>query len=73
MRFQHLGYFLEYHSNGKFIGTVNIEKADRDIVGYDGRQKNIATETIIMDKGRKIKKGVEYTTYLYPLCGKVLK
>lgn len=70
--FEHLGYFKEYYVGGKFIGTVNCDK-DREVVGYDGRKKEMLTDKITLDNGRKIKANTEVMTLLYPLCGKVLK
>ena len=70
--FENLGYFLEFWVDGKFIGTKNTTEKDREIFGYDGRTTHQAQADIIVEK-RKIKKGVEYMTIMYPLCGKAIK
>lgn len=68
--FEQIGYFLEYYVDNKYIGSLNINKPDRDKIGYNGKIKSIATEDIKLKK-RKIKKGQEYLTLLYPLNGRV--
>ena len=69
VKFEHIGYFVEYMQGNKYIGSVNLEKADREIIGYYGRQDHIATEDIIF-KNKRICKGESYHTRLYPLCGR---
>lgn len=68
--FQHLGFFREYIINTKLIGTDTIKKPDREGIGYYSTQKHIADSDIILDNKKKIKKGQEYYTRIYPLCGK---
>jgi len=68
--FENLGYFKEYYIDKKFIGTVICEK-DRDLIGYEGRKKEITTEVIEFKNKKKIKAGIEVITILYPLCGKI--
>jgi len=70
--FEHLGYFKEYWVNKKFIGTIPCEDDGRE-VGYAGRKKEILTEDIMLSRGKKIKKGTEVVTAIYPLCGKTLQ
>ncbi len=67
--FKDLGFFREYFVNGKFIGTVLIDKPDRDIIGYYGRIDATATENIKLQSNKIIKKGTNYYTRIYPLCG----
>lgn len=69
IRYDIFGYFVEYMQNGKYMGSINIEKPDRDVVGYCGRQYHTATEDIIF-KNKRIRKGEQYYTHLYPLCGR---
>ena len=59
--FEHLGWFREYFVNGKYIGTVKCEK-DREVVGYDGRVTETTTDFILLDNGKKIKRGTEGIT-----------
>lgn len=70
-QFEHLGFFREYYIDGKYIGTKRCEK-DRQEIGYIGRKWETTTAIVSLDFGRKIKKGVEIQTILYPLCGKKL-
>lgn len=69
-QFQELGYFLEFMVNSKLIGTKLIDQPDRKEIGYYSTQKHIATEDIIFDNKKRIKKGQDYYTRLYPLCGR---
>jgi hypothetical protein len=64
-----IGYFEEFIIDGKFIGTKNCEKQEREI-GYYGKKTNIANEKIILDNKKTIKKGQEYYTRYYPLNGR---
>jgi len=66
--FQELGYFKEYYVNNKYVGTLPCEK-DREVIGYNGRQKEIITAKIVFKNNKSIKAGIEVETFLYPLCG----
>jgi len=68
--FTDIGFFIEYHQNGKFIGTTLIDKNERENIGYYSRVDSIAEEDILLKNNKKIKKGSKYHTYIYPLCGK---
>tara|TARA_R100000750_G_C2325840_1_gene88134 strand:- start:332 stop:601 length:270 start_codon:yes stop_codon:yes gene_type:complete len=70
IRYETFGYFLEYMVNGKYMGSINIEKPDREKIGYCGRKYNVAINDIVFSNKKKIKKGTEYYTHLYPLCGR---
>jgi hypothetical protein len=67
--FKESGFFLEYMIDGKFIGTTLIDTPDRKEVGYYGRINAVATEDLKIGK-KIIKKGTNYYTRMYPLCGK---
>ena len=67
--FEYLGYFLEYLVDGKFIGVINIDKPDREEIGYYGKIDAIAEKDIIFKNKKRIKKGQHYYTRMYPLCG----
>ena len=67
--FKESGFFLEYMIDGKFIGTTLIDTPDREEVGYYGRINAVATEDLKIGK-KIIKKGTNYYTRMYPLCGK---
>lgn len=68
-QFQNLGYFLEYLVDGKYIGSVNISEPDRKEVGYYGRIDAVAEKDIVFKNKKRIKKGQNYYTRMYPLCG----
>ena len=69
--FENIGFNKDYYYNGKYIGSLNSEK-DRDIFGYNGRKKEILENDIVVKNKKKIKKGEEVTTELFPLNGKLL-
>ena len=71
-QFEKLGYFTDYMIGDKYIGSIIMEKPDRETIGYFGRIYEVATEDIILDNKRKIKKGQSFITMMYPLCGKFL-
>jgi len=71
-QFEQLGYFTDYMIDDKYIGSIIMEKPDRETIGYFGRIDEVATEDIILDNKRKIKKGQSFRTMMYPLCGKFL-
>ena len=70
--FKEIGYFKEYYSKGKFLGTVNNCEKDRDIIGYNGKKVEILESDLILDNNKKIKSLTEVTTMLYPMCGKII-
>lgn len=69
VKYEILGYFVEYWQRGKYLGSINIDKPDRKTMGYDGRQNHVAHKDIIVGKN-KIKQNSEYYTQCYPLCGR---
>lgn len=69
--FQDLGYFKEYYLKNKFIGTLPCEK-DREIIGYNGRQKETTTTKVVFKNKKLIKAGTEVETIIYPLNGKLV-
>jgi hypothetical protein len=73
-KFEDLGFFIEYHSdNGKFLGTTLTKENDRDSIGYYSRLDFIANEDIILQNNKKIKSGTKYRSYIYPMCGKLIR
>ena len=70
--FEQLGYFLEYMIDDKYIGSIIMDKPDREQVGYYGRIDEVATQDIIFKNKKRIKKGQSFYTRMYPLCGKRL-
>tara|TARA_R110000803_G_scaffold23796_1_gene58051 strand:+ start:1904 stop:2125 length:222 start_codon:yes stop_codon:yes gene_type:complete len=67
--FKDIGYFLEYYIDGKYIGTTLIDQPDRDEIGYYGKQEAKADTDIKLQGKKTIKKGTNYYTRMYPLCG----
>jgi hypothetical protein len=70
--FESLGFFIEYLIDGKLIGCRNVDTNDRGCVGYESKQNHTAEETLVFKANKKIKKGTNYQTRIYPLCGKVI-
>lgn len=68
-QFKKLGFYIEYMVDGKYVGSVNIEQPDRKEIGYYGRIDEVATEDIVFGNKKRIKKGTNYYTRMYPLCG----
>ena len=71
IKFEHLGFFLEYIVDGKFIGTKNVDENVSGKIGYESTTHFTAEEDIIL-KNKKIKKGTQYYTRTYPLCGRII-
>lgn len=71
-KFEDLGFFIEYHVNNKYVGSITVLENDRDCIGYYSRKDSIANEDIKFKNNKVIKKGTQYHSYIYPLCGKVI-
>ena len=72
MEFEIVGYSKDYYTRDKkYIGSL-VCKKDRDVFGYLGRKKELLTEDLII-KRKKIKKGNEVLTELFPLNGRIIK
>ena len=63
-------YTKEYYINNKLIGTIILEKPDREKLGYPGKRLEVITEDIIFKK-RIYKAGTEFYTETSPICGKL--
>jgi hypothetical protein len=70
--FELVGYHVDYYQDGKFMGSVRIEKKDRPTCGYQSRILETANQNITIKKNKTIRKGTEFYTELIPLCGKVV-
>lgn len=68
--FENLGFFIEYHIDNKYIGSISIAENNRETIGYYSRIESIATDDIVFKNNKVIKKGTRYTSYVYPMCGK---
>jgi len=66
--FTEFGFFKEYYVDNKYIGQHECEK-DRETYGYPGRVVETLSEDVFLNKGKKIKKGTQVTTIVYPLNG----
>ena len=66
--FKIVGYFKEYYIDKKFIGTLDCKK-DSDVFGYYSKKKVTLDEDVILDNKKKLKKGQEVYTMLFPLNG----
>ena len=69
--FENIGFSKDYYHNGKYIGSLESKK-DRETFGYNGRKKEVLENDIVFKNKKKIKKGEEVTTELFPLNGKLL-
>ncbi|WP_341216116.1 hypothetical protein [uncultured Wocania sp.] len=72
-QFEKLGYFIDYIIDDKYIGSITMEKPDRETIGYYGKITEVAIEDIIFSNKKRIKKGQTFYTIMYPLCGKLIK
>lgn len=70
MEFETHGYIKEYWVDDKSIGTIKCEK-DRDKFGYYGRKTEVLSQDIVLSNRKKIKKGQEVVTMLFPICGRI--
>ena len=61
-----MDFYKEYYQDNKFIGFIPCEK-DREVIGFNGRIKQVAEKDIQIGK-KRIKAGQEFMTILYPLC-----
>lgn len=72
--FQHVNYSKEFYKDGKFVGSLILEKPDRNIMGYSGRRiENISEPFEVKKTSKKItlKAGL-YKTELIQICGKLI-
>lgn len=74
--FEHLGYDIDYWVNSKYVGSIKIQTPDRDQTGYTGRQTYTLADaiTVCKNSGKNITlpAGVQVTTELIPICGKII-
>jgi hypothetical protein len=72
MQFKTVGYSKDFYTlDRKYIGSLVCEK-DREVYGYLGRKKEILAEDIILRK-KKINKGTELLTEIFPLNGRIIE
>lgn len=68
-----VGYSVDYLVQGKYIGSIRLEQADRTVFGYAGRKTETLTEDLQLDNNKKVKAGSVVTTELFPLNGRLIK
>lgn len=69
--FNIFGYYVDYNYQGRYIGSVTIDKPDREVMGYYGKKTHTLEKDLIL-KNKKYKKGTVVTTQCFPLCGKFI-
>lgn len=72
IQFKKIGYFLDYMIADNYIGSIVINEADREEIGYYSRIDDVASQDIVLSNKKVIKKGQEFYTRMYLLCGKKL-
>lgn len=70
VKYEQLGYYLDFFQAGKFVGSMVLQEPDRKEVGYYSKKIAVSDFTFKLDNGKKIQAGLEYHTYMYPLCGR---
>lgn len=69
--FEHLGFHIDYLYRGKYMGSIKVEKADREQYGYQGRETKLLEADVTLSNGKVLKENMEVVTELWPLCGNV--
>ena len=70
--FEITGYYVDYYSNGKFIGNIAIDQRDREKTGYEGRIEYVLETDLKVGK-KTLKKGTLVKTQLNPIMGKMIQ
>jgi hypothetical protein len=63
------GYFIEYYRDNRYVGKIITQVKDREEFGYAGKINQTASKDIHF-KNKKIKRGEQFMTMLYPLNGR---
>ena len=63
-------YYIQTPIEKRYIGSVTIDKPDREAIGYYGTEYHTATEDIVLSNKKIIPKGAEYFTRLIKLNGR---
>lgn len=71
--FELIGYSKDIYLDGKYYGSINIDELDREVIGYNGKRKEVTTEEIKIGSKKRIKIGTTIETMVYPLNGRVKK
>ena len=72
--FELIGYSKDYYNNNKYLGSkvISIKEKDRNVLGYEGRIKEVLEEGVLLDNKKTILKGKEVITELIELNGKMI-
>lgn len=74
--FEHHGYHIDYWVNSKYVGSIKTDTPDRSDMGYTGRKTfTLANQITVNKNGGKditLPAGVQVTTELIPICGKII-
>ena len=68
--FKIIGYFEDYFVDNKYIGSKKCDEQPDRRQGFFGQKYFHAVDDIILEKGKKIKRGTKYKTYYNQLSGK---
>ena len=68
--FKIIGYFEDYFVDNKYIGSKRCDEQPERTQGFFGQKYFYAPDDIILEKGKKIKRGTKYKTYYNQLSGK---
>jgi hypothetical protein len=71
-QFEHLGFHIDHFVKGKYIGALKVETNPGPTTGYHSTKLLTAAADIKIGK-KIIKKGTEYKTIVWPLCGRIIK
>ena len=69
--FKNIGYQLDVYHNKKYLGSIPLEKPDREVMGYYGRSEIILDKPIQVKKNY-LRKGTKIMTECIPLCGRII-
>ncbi len=68
--FNIIGFHKDIYLNGKFYGSIKMNEADRETMGYMGRRVEVLDQDF-KNKNKKIKAGTEVVSECVPLCGRI--
>ena len=68
--FEIKGYTKDYFVKGKLIGTIVLEKPDRQKYGLYGKQVEVLENDFLLKNKKIIKKVTEFFTEFLPICGR---
>ena len=70
-QFKIFGYSVDFYQNKKLVGSLILDKADREEIGYAGRK--VMSYKGQLKKGHKfVEVDGEFMTECFPLCGRIM-